>query len=237
LRAPNVVDEQFPTDTLTAPRTKADELWATKLQLQKDGITPFGILEAKDADFERLREREALQEEANFQAWFAKWFDYASPAQKQRAKELYPEYYEQRKRLLARQCENLFDYARLKLTGIESESDLKKQYFAETGRLDIGPLNYILHPEGAQRDAVFQQRKFQRGMWSPNRIFGDEAVGYTKDETESRIRDRSALAYAERRYPEQLFQIGTFEGVPPTNSNAQDQGIVQWWQVLRNAVQ
>jgi hypothetical protein len=238
-RAPGVTDEQFPTADLAAPKSKADKLWATKLQIQdqtgQTGVTPFGVLEAKDEDFKRLQDRQALMEEANFQAWFAKFFDYASPAQKKRAKELYPQYYAQRKALLKRQSENLYRYARLKLMGVEDEDDLRTAYAAETGRLDIGPLTHLLHPEQNERAQGMQERKFARGMWNPWRVFGDEAVG-SQGQAQTSVRAEQMQNYAQRAWPGWNSALGMTTGMPPTNSVDQNQGTNTWWRVMRNAV-
>jgi hypothetical protein len=183
-REAGVMDEQFPTDSLTAKDAR-DRVMEAKLQLQTPGApgyTPFGKLEAKDADFEWFQRKAAAVEAANFQSWFAREFDRMSPADKKRAKELYPEFYRQRKKLLKRQTKNLFELARLKLEGIQDMDDVKTQYLAETGRLDLGPLQTLLHPEresafaSANDREKYAQAKFQRGLLSPFRVYGAEAT-------------------------------------------------------------
>lgn len=182
MRARDTMDEQFPTAGLSAAEPEKDREMMAKLQLQPEpdtmpGYTRFGKLEARDEDFKWYQRKLAAEEAANFQMWFAQNFDHMSPADKKRAKELYPEFYKERKQLLKKQAKNLMKFAKLKLEGVQSFDDLMTQYMAETGRLDIGPLNHILNPEqGNAGGAKQQQLRFQRGLLSPFRVFGDEAV-------------------------------------------------------------
>lgn len=240
-RARDTMDEQFPTDALTAKDPAKDREMMAKLQLQTEGqlgYTPFGKLEARDSDFQWYQEKLAAQEAANFQLWFAKEFDRMSPADKKRAKELYPEFYAQRKKLLKRQAKNLFDFARLKLEGVETFDDLMKMYLAETGRLDIGPLNHLLNPEQGAGDAANQELRFRRGLLSPFRVFGDEAVSKPNEGVRERQRQSDQFQTREITtnsvYNTRLGVDGV--GFAPTGQtgdfSVQQQGDKQWWQVL-----
>lgn len=167
----NVPDEQFPTAGLTA-KDPRDELMSLKLGTgNAAGVTPFGQLKASDKDFEWMRKKALAAEKANFEQWFAQHFDRMSPAQKKRAKELFPSFYAERQKLLKQQSANLYDLARIKLNGIDSYEDLFKMYMAQTGRLDVGPLNHLLNPEAAS--ARSQGVAFRRGLLNPFRVAGD----------------------------------------------------------------
>jgi hypothetical protein len=245
-REAGVMDEQFPTDSLLAKDAR-DRVTEAKLQLQTPGqvgYTPFGKLEAKDSDFEWYQRKAAAVEVANFQAWFAKEFDRMSPADKKRAKELYPEFYRQRKKLLKQQTKNLFELARLKLEGVQDMDDLKTQYMAESGRLDLGPLQNLLHPEQVfsrqnpeandRRD--YAQAKFQRGLLSPFRVFGAEATG-TFDM--SNQWDGQSTRYAQsQNYQASTAgtgrKLGLKYGFPPFgNVDPVEEQDAQWWQKLQ----
>lgn len=215
-RTANVMDEQFPTADLKAPH-KRDKIMEAKLALQtpdQPGYTPFGKLEAKEEDFEWLQHKQAAVEEANFQLWFAKEYDRMSPAEKKRAKELYPDFYRQRKKLLKQQAKNLIRLAQIKLEGVENFDDLRLQFMAETGRLDVGPLTHLLHPESGETHKSLQQRKFQRGLMNPFRIFGDEAVPLDPDDTMQAQRAREAKAY--NTYATPQTGLGLTDGFPPS---------------------
>ena len=235
LRAPNVMDEQFPTASLQAKEAK-DRVMEAKLALQdpaRPGYTNFGKLIAKDEDFEWAHRKEAAIEKANFQKWFAREFDMMSPAQKKRAKELYPQFYRERKQLLKKQAKNLFDYARIKLEGIESFKDLVRTYMAETGRLDLGPLQHLLNPEfDPDNNKENNQGKFRRGIANPWRAFGEEAYP-----ANVATRQKQARVF-ETRKENAAWRMGTKLGVdhtgfPPFAGTDLNQGDRAWWQQLR----
>lgn len=242
-RSANTMDEQFPTADLKADDER-DKIMEAKLALQtpgQPGYTPFGKLEAKDADFEWLQKKQAAVEEANFQLWFAKEYDRMSPAEKKRAKELYPDFYRQRKKLLKKQAKNLIRLAQIKLEGVESFDDLRLQYMAETGRLDVGPLENLLHPEGAVGGvgrAEQQERKFQRGLMNPFRIFGDEAVPLG-GETVQQTRRRQAEAFNKYTQPED--QLGLTRGFPPLDTGSATKfgqtGDKEWFATMQSFLQ
>ncbi len=236
IRQHGIMDEQFPTAGLSAANER-DKIMEAKIALQTapgmtPGMTPFGKLEAKEADFKWLQEKQAAAEAANFQRWFAEEFDHMSPAEKKRAKELYPEFYAQRKKLLKQQTKNLFALARLKLEGIQNRDDLITQYLAETGRLDVGPLNHLLHPELSE-DSATQKARFQRGLLSPFRVFGTESLvdgtnGLTARRYESGLYtsvNPASLAGGE--------SLGYTSGFPPMGNDNRKQGDLQWWTALQ----
>jgi len=250
VRSAGVMDEQFPTADLTA-KDPRDRATVAKLQLAQaagsaNGYTPFGKMEATDADFAWYQRKAAAAETANFQAWFAHEFDRMSPAEKKRAKELYPEFYRQRKKLLKQQSKNLFELARLKLEGVQTMDDLQTLYLAENGRLDLGPLQNLLHPEqmmsfnGQMNDkqrTVYAQAKFQRGLLSPFRVFGDSGQPII-DGTSNDFIPRTTQALGnkhgfEKRAFAGVNTIGFGAGFPPFPSNTPAAQDAQWWQVLK----
>jgi len=133
----------------------------------------------------------------------------------------------------------LFTFARLKLNGVEDFHDLKTQYMAETGRLDIVPLNHLLNPERdpLNRDAAYQQKKFVRGMWNPWRIFGDETVAPPGVTTELGVRQAGVIGFEDRQIPDATLQRGYGTvGFPPTRDTNPAQGYNTWWKVLQNNI-
>lgn len=235
IRAPGVMDEQFPTASLTEYEPKKDKEMVAKLQLGAEtgvtGYTPFGKMIAKDEDFKWYQRKQAAAEKADFQRWFAANFDLMSPAQKAWAKEKYPEFYAERKKLLKAQTKNAFRLANLKLHGIEDMDDLKTSYLAETGRLDVGPLVNLMNPETASdaNMAATQQKKFVRGLANPFLVFGKSAVGASTVEG----RTGQARQFEERSgYPSTTS--GLTAGFPAFGNNA-NQGDANWWTVMRQA--
>lgn len=104
--------------------------------------------------------------------WFASNFDKMSPEQKQMARELWPEFYEQRLALLRKQVNLQQRIAELKVSGIKSKDDLMLQYAIEAGFVDADPLENILHPERtkAAQDLAARQGKYVRGLFNPRRL-------------------------------------------------------------------
>ena len=241
VRAPGVMSEQFPTDHLTS-YSEADRANVAKLQLgegSERGYTPFGKLVATDENFKWYQAKQAAAEEANFQQWFAQSFDLMSPAQKAWAKSKYPEFYAQRKKLLKQQSKNAFDLARIKLEGVTDFTDLRKQYLAETGRLDMGPLNHLINPEGVNAGGVANsrtknQKVFQRGLANPFRAFGKEA--YPADVT---TRLQQSKGFENRQTSEWgAYKLGTDGvGFPAFAGTGTDQGDEDWFKMLRSTTQ
>lgn len=239
-RSANTMDEQFPTEGLVT-HTERDKVMGAKLALSDGtGITPFGQLKATDADFKWLQEKQKAAEAANFQAWFAREFDHMSPADKKRAKELYPEFYAQRKKLLKKQTKNLYDLTRIKLEGIQSREDLIKVYLAETGRLDLGPLQTIMHPEDSLDGRARAAANFKRGIYSPFRVFGDQGYDYRAEGAANMEQSRNLRAKMFRAGVTGGFQdgpavdtkYGLTTGFPPMGNADFKQGDKQWYDML-----
>lgn len=233
-RQRDVMDEQFPTASLTAydPR---DKVMAAKLQLAEKselGYTPFGKLIAKDEDFQWAQRKQAAAEVADFERWFAQEFDLMDPVQKQRAKELYPQFYAARKKLLKRQTKNLMNLARIKLEGISSFEDLKTTYLAETGRLDLGPLQHILNPEGDKDAKLYASQRFIRGSANPFLVYGKQAYPETITAHEQRARDM-----AQRKYPASSTQLGYGKyGFPPFRADKSGQSDADWFKIMQESI-
>lgn len=172
LRSRTAVDEQFPTADLKKPLPE-DALQVEKLELADDkGVTPFGKLVAEDSDFEWLRRKREQDAEASFQQWFASNFDLMTPEQKQMARELFPEFYEQRIRLANQEIDLMKRLARLKIEGIKDKNDLILQYAMESGLIDSNAMENLLHPERARlaQDAAERKKRYGRGLLNSNRL-------------------------------------------------------------------
>ncbi len=234
-RSRDIMDEQFPTDRLDA-KDERDKIMDAKMRLTvpgQPGVTPFGKMTLSDADLKWLEKKQKAVEAANFQQWFATWFDRANPADKAKARKLCPNFYTQREDLLKRQCHNLFDVAKIKLNGIESYSDLLKQYELETGRLDVGPLKHLLNPED-DPEKLNAQGKFRRGLLSPWRVFGEEAYPVFAGLSGVDERTHQQGEWSNRNFNAPgSVQLGAQTGFPPFNSNETNQKTGEWWQLLQ----
>lgn len=178
LRDPTATDEQYPTNKLTKSSPE-DVLFAEKLQLQKasqaagtPGVTPFGVLVADDDDFKKLNSLRDQEAEANFQQWFATNFDKMSPVQKAYARELWPDFYQQRLSLLDKDLDLLKKIAQNNIMGIKDRQSLLLQFAKESGYIDTNRLENILHPERGRsnQDAAERKKSFKRGLLNPRRL-------------------------------------------------------------------
>lgn len=230
-RQDGVMDEQFATNGLEAKDPRDREMMARIALSDGAGNTKFGKLEARPEDFKWLQKKQAAAETAAFQAWFAKNFDLMSPADKARAKELYPEFYAQRKKLLKQQTKNLMRLAKLKLEGIQNKDDLITSYLAETGRLDMGPLNHILKPE--EDLSSNQAARFKRGLLSPFRVFGEEAIDPAGTTNFAQRKLESKTNFATRSQPDDAYKRGAYGvGFPPMPQENFNQGDKAWYELL-----
>lgn len=176
-RYDDVPAEQFPTAALKDKKHKRkDAEMGMKAVLSAEaeaaagasyepGTTKFGVMQLKDSDLKWVQRKAEEAEEANFQQWFAQQFDHMSPADKNVAKRLYPQFYSQRKQLLRKQADNVANLARIKLTGPENFHDLMMLYLAETGRLDLGPVQNLLRPETNTTASTLA--RYRRGLLNP----------------------------------------------------------------------
>lgn len=168
IRSATVPDVQFPTTFQS--HDARDKVMAAKLALaDAKGVTPFGQLIASEADFDWVERKRLAAEEANFQAWFAMNYDRQAPHIKAMARKLFPDFYEQRMKVLEKNVRLQQRVAELKLNGIQSKDDLYLQYAIESGLIPSDPLEDILHPESAMRaeKAKYRQRAFVRGLLNP----------------------------------------------------------------------
>lgn len=179
LRDPKAVDVQFPTTFQSHdPR---DPLMAAKMAMANErGATPFGQLIAEEADFDWIERKRMAEEEANFQAWFAANYDRQAPHIKKMAHQLFPDFYNQRMKMLDKNIQMQRRVAQLKLNGIQSKEDLYLQYAIESGIIPAEPLEYILHPERVDMNTELElrQAQFVRGLLNP-RVYNRRAAnGY-----------------------------------------------------------
>lgn len=205
------IDEQFPTDALTHEDPR-DALMEMKQGLQTDGqpgVTPLGIMQAKDSDFEYLLEKEMLALEADFQQWFAAYFDKASPEEKAWAREAFPRFYAQRLALLKKDISQMEKLAELNLMGIRTEEDLYLAFAKERGLIQTDRLENLMHPElaSATQAVNYRNSRYVRGLLSARaRPRGDWG-------TNSRaFNAQSATGKNSSAFPFKAYESGTLVG-------------------------
>lgn len=95
-----------------------------------------------------------------------------SVTEKKLARELYPQFYEQRLKLLDKDLDVLRRLARQNVTGIQTREDLLLQYAVEAGFINASRLENLLHPEKAAhlQEAETRKKMFVRGLFNPRRL-------------------------------------------------------------------
>jgi len=170
----------YPRGGLQA-RDPRDELYAEKMQFIKDnniknGMTPFGLVQASDKDFEWLRKKRETEAFANLDAWIGKNFHTPSVAQRKWLQETYPEYYEARERLMVDRAKLALRIKLLKLRGPKSQKDLILQWGLQTGRvkLDENWDRVGFYEESGKVDLAAQRTRFKNGLFSFRRYLSEE---------------------------------------------------------------
>jgi hypothetical protein len=165
-----VATGSFPRKGLEA-RDARDELMAEKMQFidGKQGMSPFGLVTASDADFrwaQKKRETEAL---ANFDAWAGQNFHSNDPALRKWHQEINPSYYEERERLMVERAKLALRIKLLKLRGPKTEEDLITIWGLQTGRIKLDKDwdrvgAYEMTP--AEHNKAGSQQRFANGLFN-----------------------------------------------------------------------
>lgn len=170
----------YPRGGLQA-RDPRDELYAEKMQFMKDnnvknGMTPFGLVQASDKDFEWLRKKRETEAFAQLDAWIGRNFHTPSVAQRKWLQETYPEYYEARERLMVDRAKLALRIKLLKLRGPKSQKDLILQWGLQTGRikLDENWDRVGFYEEPGKVNLAAQQKRFKDGLFSFRRYLSEE---------------------------------------------------------------
>ena len=202
LRDPGAVDEQFPTAAHIDSKP-GDALLAAKVDLAAQteaakpgglpGVTPFGVLQAKDSDFQRLIDIREKEINVQFEKWFASNFDKMDVTHKAAARELFAKFYEDRLKNLDTNIELTRKIARLKVTGPQTKEDLYLLYALEAGLIDTKYLDNLLHPERAiaEDKEIVRQARFRRGLFNPKRFIRGDNGGYDRGDLSQRATGRN----------------------------------------------
>lgn len=192
----SAVAEQFPIAN-EAPTTEDQVRLTNKLELQAEGmkaqaaagianplpgVTPFGMLQATEADFETLEKMREHELEMQFEQWFASNYDKMGPEQKAYARHMWNHFYEKRLQNLEYNLELLGQLARIEITGIKTKKDLLLKYAKEAGFIDTNYVENILHPEKAERaqKEEARQKNMRRGWLNPRRLLRGDWGGDTR---------------------------------------------------------
>ena len=225
IRSPTAVAEQHPADFSRDGDATQDARMIAKLELQKEsqeqgkpGMTPLGALAATDADFDWLKSLREHEAQINYDQWFASWFDSASPAQKELALKLDPDFYQRRAKLLDKDLALARRLVRLKIFGPQSRDDVILQYAAEAGFIDADRIEHLLHPERAAKAQSKQenQSRFRRGLLNPRRLPRGDWGPWKRSQNAQELFGKNESAFG----PTPAYQLGTMQGGSPVGFSA-----------------
>ena len=161
---------------------------------------PLPITEEELAFMERKRDAE---EYAAFFDWITHRYPSNDPANRMLLTTIMPEFIEVRKRNLEEQIQLQADYARIRLTGPQSQEDLMKEYLVETGRVTIpegpfhDPMRWLenemqarLGKQELKPDNVAEMNSlgYERGLFNPFYLYPKKGPYATNDMNPSDIR-------------------------------------------------
>lgn len=162
----------FPRGGLQA-RDARDELVSEKKQMMNaNGMSPFGQVNATDADFEWLRKKREADQLANFDSWAGENFHTADPATRKWHQEINPEYYEARERLMVDRAKLALRIKLMKLRGPKNEKDLMLWWALQTGRVQLDRDWDVVGPYNDGKKGITQsteQKRFKDGLFSIRR--------------------------------------------------------------------
>ena len=163
-------------------RDARDELMAEKMQFidKRDGMSPFGLVTASDADFRWMQKKRETEALANFDAWAGANFHSNDPALRKWHQEINPSYYEERERIMVERAKMALRIKLLKLRGPKTEEDLITIWGLQTGRIKldadwdrVGPFE----GNAAQHNHTTQVERFKNGLFSFRRYLSLDERG------------------------------------------------------------
>jgi hypothetical protein len=168
-----------------------------------------------DAEFER-RKRDA-QEKAQFDAWVMQKYDISDPAQNLMLQNIAPELFQRREEVIDSQQALVSAYAKTRLRGAKSLSDLELEWLIETGRLELpkgpiwNPLDWRTKQAGINpadneadqlaADAKWNATRYRYGMFSPMKWLTTDTAGWEPSANAADIRGNPTKKYTNLHVP------------------------------------
>lgn len=155
----------------------------------KNWVVPF---DQSDAQY-MLRKRNA-QEKAEFDAWIMQKFDITDPAQNLMLQNIAPELFQRREEVIDSQQALVSAYAKMRLRGAKSLSDLELEWLIETGRVEL-PQGPIWNPKAWRQQQVptgttdeeWNKKRYEFGLFSPIQFLTAGNGGQTPTNNEADV--------------------------------------------------
>lgn len=168
-------------------------------------VVPF---DQGDAAYE-LRKRDAA-EKAEFDSWIMQKYDITDPAQNLMLQNIAPELFQRREEVIESQQALVSAYAKTRLRGAKSISDLELEWLIETGRLEL-PQGPIWDPEkwrlaqtgntktantaNVAKDIDWNAGRYRFGLFSPMQWLTTDNAGWQPGANRADIRGNPATPY------------------------------------------
>lgn len=183
---PAQVTQAFPRGGLDHQDAR-DELMKEKMEFLKSGggmgMTPFGQIQATDADFQWLQHKRDQEALANLDAWVGQNFHTGDVTTRKWLQEIHPEYYEVREKEIMDRAKFALRVKFLLLRGPKNEKDLILLWGLQTGQIELDRDWDKIGP--SQTDTQFkiaqEQKRFKKGLFSPLRYKTDGERGLNQN--------------------------------------------------------
>lgn len=166
---------EFPI--VTVPKDPYDDVaniksqYAQGEQVGTNWVVPF---EQSDAAY-MMRKRDDM-EKAEFDAWIMQKYDITDPAQNLMLQNIAPELFQRREEVIEGNQALVTAYAKTRLRGAKSLSDLELEWLIETGRLELpkgpiwSPKDWRTNQTGSntvEGDNAWNAQRYRFGLFSP----------------------------------------------------------------------
>ena len=179
-------------------------------------VVPF---DQADAQY-LLRKRDA-QEKAQFDAWVMQKYDITDPAQNMMLQNIAPELFQRREEVIDSQQALVSAYAKTRLRGAKSLSDLELEWLIETGRLELprgpiwSPLSWREAQADGENDQEWNAHRYRFGLFSPIRwLTAGDAGWQPEDKNPADIMGDSTKFYLNDQVPYPGKAWGNVWGLP-----------------------
>lgn len=147
-------------------RDPYDDVMNMRRQLaDANGNTPFGQLEYTDDVARWAMRKQAVAEEADFDAWFNRNYNKNNLASRQFAQEINPQFYSEREKEIMARAKEAAALKIIQLRGPKTKEELYKVWLIESGRVDLPKDWDRIGPSYAYTDQE-ANKNFKKGLLS-----------------------------------------------------------------------
>lgn len=182
---------EFPI--VPVPKDPYDDVANVKAQYSQADAGSNWMVPFEQSDAEYLLRKRDAEEKAEFDAWVMQKYDITDPAQNLMLQNIAPELFQRREEVIDSQQALVSAYAKMRLRGAKSLSDLELEWLIETNRLQLpeGPIwnpsmwrnNQVAkykHFEN-ETDDQWQAQRYRFGLFSPLVWLTKGDAGWTRN--------------------------------------------------------